>query len=94
MNIFGNCVGILVETYNFINNTCMSVERPWILVHDFTHKLLPLMVPTSYVACSNENEPTLFDRFFVAQNVSASLHVFDRRLDATTSLIITGSEEP
>ena len=52
------------------------------------------MVPTGYVACNDENEPTLFDCFFAAQNASANLDVSDRKLDATVSIAIVESGEP
>ena len=49
------------------------------------------MVPRGYVVCNDENEPTLFDCFFAAQNASANLDVFCRKLDATVPIAIVES---
>lgn len=52
------------------------------------------MVPRGYVVCNDENEPILFGCFFAAQNASANLDVFCRKLNATVPIAIVESVGP
>ena len=69
--------------------TCLVLYRSLVKFVD-----LPSMVPRGYVVCNDENEPILFGCFFAAQNASANLDVFCRKLDATAPIAIVESVGP
>ncbi len=73
----------MVEVALDIAGALIFATASLVVLSNFISVVYPFVEPIGYVACNDENEPTLDACFFAAQNASASRDVAGRKLDAT-----------